>query len=97
MSRRLPTPVPLTSGQAVYVLERLVRERVVAPVEVRRYLSEMGSETQSLEARLYELREAFGNGAQDHRNADARKPQRTGGVRRFPGMSQSNWAAGSSD
>jgi hypothetical protein len=75
MPRRQSAPVPLTPGQAVYVLERLVRERVVAPMEVRRYVSEMGSEIQSLEARLYKLREAFGNGAKDHEEEDARKPQ----------------------
>lgn len=84
MPKRRLAPVPLTPGQAMYVLERLVRERVVGPRDVQRYISDMGAEMHSLEARLYKLREAFGNGAKDHAPREAapkaqrRKSQRTG-------------------
>jgi len=63
MSRRATAPISLSPGQARYVLERLVRDRVVSPNEVSRYVSEMQSEIDGLEARLYRLCQAMGDGA----------------------------------
>lgn len=51
---------PLTSGQASYVLERLIAERRVSQGEVSRYLNEMHREISSLEQRLNALRAAAG-------------------------------------
>ena len=63
MSRRATAPISLSPGQARDVLERLVRDRVVSPNEVSRYVSELQSEIDALEARLYRLRQAMGDGA----------------------------------
>jgi hypothetical protein len=49
MSRRATAHISLSPGQARYVLERLVRDRVVSPNEVSRYVSEMQSEIDALE------------------------------------------------
>ncbi|HYH09681.1 MAG TPA: hypothetical protein VEK11_21710 [Thermoanaerobaculia bacterium] len=50
----------LSSGQAAYVLERLIRERRVSQTDVNRYVEEMGREISDLEARLQRLRDAAG-------------------------------------
>ena len=52
----------LTSGQASYVLDRLVNDRRVSPAEINRYVGEMRNEISELEARLQRLREAHGLG-----------------------------------
>lgn len=67
MPLRRTSPVPLSPGQALFVLERLVRDRVVATGEIRRYLADMSSEIAALEARLCKLRDAAGDGAQRER------------------------------
>jgi hypothetical protein len=59
----MSTPVSISPGQAVYVLERLARERVVSSAEIARYVSEIPHEIAALEARLYKLRGAAGDGA----------------------------------
>ena len=46
----------LTPGQALYVIDRLVRERRLNPREVARLASEMDSEIAELERRLAMLR-----------------------------------------
>jgi len=46
----------VTDGQAAYVLDRLVKERRIAPSEITRYLAELPAEIRSLEARLRSLR-----------------------------------------
>lgn len=51
----------LSSGQASYVLDRLIAERRISPGEINRYVGEMGREISDLEARLARLREAAGN------------------------------------
>jgi hypothetical protein len=50
----------LSSGQAAYVLERMLGERRISQGEINRYISEMGREISDLEARLQRLREAHG-------------------------------------
>ena len=58
---RKDAPGPqLSSGQAAYVLERLIRDRRVTRTEVAQYVTEMGREISDLEARLQRLREASG-------------------------------------
>ena len=53
----------LSSGQASYVLDRLIAERRISPGEINRYVGEMGREISDLEARLARLREAAGPAA----------------------------------
>lgn len=53
----------LSSGQAAYVLDRLIAERRISPGEINRYVGEMGREISDLEARLARLREAAGSAA----------------------------------
>ena len=53
----------LSSGQASYVLDRLIAERRISPGEINRYVSEMGREISDLEQRLARLREAAGPAA----------------------------------
>lgn len=50
----------ITSGQAAYVLDRLISERRVTRTDVNRYVAEMGREISELERRLTALREAHG-------------------------------------
>lgn len=50
----------LSSGQAAYVLERLIRERRVSQTDINRYVSEMGREISELESRLQRLKDAAG-------------------------------------
>jgi hypothetical protein len=52
----------LTPGQALYVLDRLVRERRVNAREVSRMASEMNAEIADLERRLAMLRADTGRG-----------------------------------
>jgi O6-methylguanine-DNA--protein-cysteine methyltransferase len=51
-----PTVPPLTSSQTKYVLEKLIDEGKVTAADVRRHISGMWSEMNSLERRLAELR-----------------------------------------
>src|SRR5207302_1419810 len=51
-----PTVPPLTSSQTKYVLEKLIDEGKVSAADVRRHLSGMWKEMNSLERRLAELR-----------------------------------------
>lgn len=53
----------LTSGQAQYVLERLIRDRRVSVGDISGYVAEMGREISDLERRLAQLREAAGPAA----------------------------------
>lgn len=53
----------LSSGQAAYVLDRLVKERRISASEINRYVSEMSLEISQLEQRLARLREAAGPAA----------------------------------
>ena len=57
MSRKASVP-PLTAGQARFILERLIDERVVTAADVRRLLGEMWNEMSAVEKRLAELRAA---------------------------------------
>jgi hypothetical protein len=61
--KKRASSMELRPGQAAYVLERLVRERRVSGADVRRCIADMGREIADLEARLYRLRQASGNGA----------------------------------
>lgn len=81
--KRSSAPVALSAGQAQYVLERLARERVVSRAEISRYVSDMSREIAELEARLYKLREAAGDGARAGGNSipSAASPRRSGGRR----------------
>jgi hypothetical protein len=51
-----PTVSPLTASQTSYVLEKLIDEGKVTAADVRRHLSGMWKEMNSLERRLAELR-----------------------------------------
>src|SRR5688500_2058812 len=51
-----------SSGQASYVLDRLVAERRISPGEINRYVGDMGREISELEQKLARLREAHGGG-----------------------------------
>src|SRR5687768_17316799 len=53
----------LSSGQAAYVLDRLISERRISSGEISRYVSEMSQEISQLEQRLARLREAAGPAA----------------------------------
>jgi len=53
----------LSSGQAAYVLDRLISERRISSAEINRYVSEMSLEISQLEQRLARLREAAGPAA----------------------------------
>ena len=57
---RRTSSVPVSSGQATYILDRLIQERRVSPIEVNRYVAEMRDEIANLERRLQVLREASG-------------------------------------
>ena len=60
--RKNPTgPQQLTSGQATYVLDRLIRERRISQSDVSRYVGDMRQEISELEQRLHSLREAAGH------------------------------------
>jgi hypothetical protein len=73
--KQTPSSAPLSSGQAAYVLDRLISERRISPGEVNRYVSEMSREISDLEARLARLREAQGGAAA---SAPAAAPARRG-------------------
>lgn len=55
-----PGNTQLSSGQATYVIERLLAERRVSAAEIARYVAEMHREISDLEERLNRLREASG-------------------------------------
>jgi hypothetical protein len=60
MTATAGTETKITSGQAAYVLDRLIAERRVTRTDVNRYIAEMGREISDLERRLTALREAHG-------------------------------------
>ncbi len=61
---RQPQSSPsLSSGQASYVIDRMVSERRVSPGEIIRYVNEMQREIDELEKRLQSLRAAAGGGS----------------------------------
>ena len=53
---RKPTVPPLTGGQARFILERLIDERVVTAADIRRLLGQMWNEMNTIERRISELR-----------------------------------------
>jgi hypothetical protein len=53
----------VTSGQAQWILERLLEDRRVSSQDVQRYVADMGREIQDIERRLASLREAAGSGS----------------------------------
>jgi hypothetical protein len=52
----------LSSGQASYVIDRMLNDRRISQGEILRYVNEMQSEIDQLERRLQSLREAAGGG-----------------------------------
>lgn len=81
-----------SSGQASYVLDRLVSDRRISPGEITRYVSEMGREISELEAKLARLRAAHGGGGTYSAGGGAAVPAKRGpgrppggGVKRGPG------------
>lgn len=56
-------PPKLSGGQAVYILERLLKDRRVSQHEVNGYVSQMSAEISDLEARLQHLKDAVGGAA----------------------------------
>ena len=79
----------LSSGQASYVIDRMVSERRVSPGEIIRYVNEMQREIDELEKRLQSLRAAAGGGGGGA--AAAASPRRRG---RPPGSRNRARAAG---
>jgi hypothetical protein len=66
----------LTPGQALYVLDRLVRERRVNGREVARMASEMNAEIADLERRLAMLRMDNGSASRGRRGRPPGRPSR---------------------
>lgn len=60
--RRAPQQPSISSGQASYVIDRMVADRRVSPSDILRYVSEMQTEIDELERRLQSLRTAAGGG-----------------------------------
>ncbi|HSQ03870.1 MAG TPA: hypothetical protein VLN59_07540 [Burkholderiales bacterium] len=57
-----PATIPtLSATQAKYILEKLIRERVVTGADVRRHLEGLTSEMNALERRIAELRGLAGS------------------------------------
>jgi hypothetical protein len=75
MPKRSETPA-FSSGQAVYVLERLVSERRVTTREVTQYLADIGREIRDIESRMAVLRAAAGSGARQTAAPQSRRRKR---------------------
>jgi uncharacterized caspase-like protein len=60
--RKTQSSPQLSSGQASYVIDRMIGERRVSPGEILRYVNEMQHEIDQLEQRLQSLRAAAGGG-----------------------------------
>jgi len=74
---RQPQSSPqLSSGQASYVIDRMIGDRRVSPGEILRYVNEMQHEIDQLEQRLQSLRAAAGGGGGSY--AAAAAPRRRG-------------------
>lgn len=90
-------PSKLSSGQASYVLDRLIKERRVSQSDISRYVTEMSREISDLEERLKHLYDAVGGAAASAASSIAaaavstvnavrgRKPGRPAGSGRGPG------------
>lgn len=77
---RKPISAPsLNPGQASYVLDRLVNERLVSPADINRYVDEMRREITDLESRLERLRAAHGGGGTESSGGGAAAPARRPG------------------
>lgn len=94
---------PLHSGQASYVLERLIADRRISPGEINRYVSDMHREISHLEQRLSSLRTAAGasgsassSGASPSGENAPRKRGRPVGSGRKAGAARAGAAASSS-
>lgn len=62
MPRPKQSSPSLSSGQASYVIDRMISDRRISPGEVIRYVSEMQREIDDLEKRLQSLKAAAGGG-----------------------------------
>ena len=71
----------LSSGQASYVIDRMISDRRVSPGEIIRYVNEMQREIDELEKRLQALRAAAGGGSAMPSAAPARRRGRPPGSR----------------
>ena len=69
MPRRAQQTPVLNDKAAVYILDRLMNERRIAPGEVARYLADLPAEIAAIEARLQFLRGAT--------RSDARSPEKS--------------------
>ena len=80
---RQPQSSPnLSSGQASYVIDRMISDRRVSPSEILRYVNEMQHEIDRLEQRLQSLRAAAGGGGASYTAAaPARRRGRPPGSR----------------
>lgn len=61
MKKPQPTRRRVTAGEALYVLDRLVKERRLNAAEIDRLVKEMHHEIEELEGRLAALRQAAGS------------------------------------
>ena len=74
---RKRTALPaLTSGQASFVVERLIQDRRLSAREVSEYLAELAAEIRDLEARIAILRNAAGTPAEMPRAQGGPRGQR---------------------
>jgi hypothetical protein len=72
----------LSSGQASYVIDRMVAERRLSAGEILRYVSAMQTEIDTLERRLQSLRAAAGGGASPVMPARRGRPPGSGRARK---------------
>jgi hypothetical protein len=66
MAKAHATPKPITAGEALYALDRLIKERRLKASEVARLVADMHREIEELERRLAALREATGDVRTSH-------------------------------
>ena len=79
--RQTASSPSLSSGQASYVIDRMISDRRVSPGEIIRYVNEMQREIDELEKRLQALRAAAGGGGGMPSAAPARRRGRPPGSR----------------
>jgi len=84
----------LSSGQASYVIDRMISDRRVSPGEIIRYVNEMQREIDELEKRLQSLRAAAGGGGAAAASAPRRRGRPPGSRNRAKAAAAPAAAAG---
>lgn len=78
MARPRKKPEGVSGGQALYIVDRLIRDRHVSVAELHRYLGDMHQEIRDLEERIAKMRSIAGTPAP---TAVKRRPGRPPGSR----------------